>query len=330
MPGAGLLEALADGPRAPHPLHAPERLWPETSCYADLWIELLAALGHPSEAALGFAVDVAYEGDQFTFLKPPLADLEALFGLRVVELALWDGIEPHVAVQLARGRLVLLEVDAFYLPDTRATTWHRAHAKTTIAITGLDRERRRLGYVHNAGWFEAEGGDVDGILRAGEAWRDRPELLPPYAELVERGPEPSEPTRAARAHEILAVHLARALRRDPIADWRADLPRQIERLVEEPLDWFHRWAFNLPRQLGAAFELLATHLDWFATRGPAGVRAAIEPALHLAADARTLQLQLARAAHRRRRLDPEPFLERLRGARTACLERLAEALGVRP
>ncbi len=32
----------------PHALHAAERMWPETNCYVDLWIEVLSALGqHP-------------------------------------------------------------------------------------------------------------------------------------------------------------------------------------------------------------------------------------------------------------------------------------------
>lgn len=328
MPAA--LAALDGGPRAPHRLHATDRLWPETSCYTDLWIELLAALGHPPEAALGFTVAVAYEGDQFTFLKPPLADLEALFGLRVVELALFDGIEPHVAVQLARGRPVLLEVDAFHLPDTRATTWRRTHAKTTIAITGLDRARRRLAYVHNAGWFEADGADVDGLLRAGAADDGTDRRLPPYAELVERGPPPSPSARTALARERLRRHLAAAGRSDPIELWRADLPDQLERLLAAPLDWFHRWAFNLPRQLGAAFELLADHLRWLEQGGTAGLGRAVGPALEVAATARSLQLQLARAAHRRRAIDPGPFLDRLQAARAACLADLQQALEGRP
>lgn len=322
--------ALEGGARGPHPLHAPERLWPETSCYTDLWIELLAALGHPPEASLGFTVAVAYEGDQFTFLKPPPGDLERLFGLRVVELALFDGIEPHVAVQLASGRPVLLEVDAFYLPDTRATTWHRAHAKTTIAITELDRGRRRLGYVHNGGWFEAEGADVDGILRSGPASAVRGELLPPYAELVARGPAPPIGALPGLARDVLGRSVALALRRDPIALWRADLPAQVERLSREPFDWFHRWAFNLPRQLGAAFELLAAHLDWLAGAGHGDLRAAGEPALELAGLARTLQLRLARTARQRRPIDPEPYLDRLAEARALCLDRLGRALGIAP
>lgn len=327
---AGPLLALAPGPRPAHPLHDAGRLWPETSCYTDLWIELLAALGHPPEAALGFTAAIGYEGDQFTFLKPPLADLEALFGLRVAELALFDGIETHVAEQLSRGRLVLLEVDAFHLPDTRATTWHRKHAKTTIAVTALDRERGRLTYVHNSGWFEVEGEDAEGLLRRGPAHVGQLDLLPPYAELVERRPAPDPATVPRLARERLAIHLAALPVEDPIEAWRADLPEQLDRLLSGPLEAFHRWAFNLPRQLGSAFELLASHLHWLAVAGFPVAPAAIEPCLEVAREARLLQLQLARAVHRRRPLDPGPFLDRMQRSRAAALAALRPRPSRRP
>ncbi len=63
-----------------HALHSQERMWPETNCYVDLWIEVLNALGLAPEAMLGFTLTQDFEGDQFTFFKVPLEDLEALYG----------------------------------------------------------------------------------------------------------------------------------------------------------------------------------------------------------------------------------------------------------
>ena len=60
-----------------------------------------------------------FEGDHFTFFKFPLEDLEALFGLAVQELAIYDSVESHTLSQLERGRLVLIEVDSHWLPDAR-------------------------------------------------------------------------------------------------------------------------------------------------------------------------------------------------------------------
>ena len=56
---------------------AATRIWPETNCYVDLWIEVLAAAGFTPEAMLGFTLTQDFEGDQFTFFKVPLEDLES-------------------------------------------------------------------------------------------------------------------------------------------------------------------------------------------------------------------------------------------------------------
>ncbi len=140
-----------------HALHDLSRDWPETNCYLDIWIEVLAALGLPPEAALGFAITQDFEGDQFTFFKVPLEDLETLFGLRVTELAIYDRVELHVAEQIRRGRLCLVELDSFFLPDTQGTAYRKEHGKTTVAINRLDMDARQMDYFHNLGLHRLEG-----------------------------------------------------------------------------------------------------------------------------------------------------------------------------
>ena len=66
-----------------HLLHAPDRIWLETNCYIDVWIEVLHAFGLEPLAALPFTVGQDFEGDHFTFFKFPPEDLRALFGLSV-------------------------------------------------------------------------------------------------------------------------------------------------------------------------------------------------------------------------------------------------------
>ena len=73
-----------------HALHSSERAWPETNCYVDLWIEVLATSGVAPEAMLGFTLTQDFEGDQFTFFKVPLEDLDTLYGIRATELAIYD------------------------------------------------------------------------------------------------------------------------------------------------------------------------------------------------------------------------------------------------
>jgi len=42
------------------------------------------------------------------------------------------------ALQVIRGRLSLVEVDSFSLPDTAGTAYRSAHVKTTVAVNEID------------------------------------------------------------------------------------------------------------------------------------------------------------------------------------------------
>ncbi len=275
-----------------HPLHAADRHWPETNCYVDLWIELLHGRGLVPEALLGFTLRQDFEGDQFTFFKPPSADIDRLYGLEIHELAVYDGLERHALVQAVRGCPVLVEVDALYLPDTAGTTYGRSHAKTTIGILALDPGARTLDYLHNAGRFTLSGADYEGIFA--------PAALPPYAEFVKAGAPPlPDAELPGAALDLLRRHRARAPARNPILAFQAALSRSADALVERSLGVFHAYAFNTTRQLGANFELLGSHLRWLDGHGAADLAAAAEAAGTLAQEAKTFQFQLARAFHRR-------------------------------
>ena len=285
-----LTEASA---HAPHALHTGERAWPETNCYVDLWIELLHAHGLVPEAMLGFTLRQDFEGDQFTFFKPNLADIERLYGLEVQELALYESLEAHALAQGARGRTVLVEVDAFHLPDTRGTTYRRESSKTTIAIMGLDAQGRSLDYIHNAGRFRLDGEDYDGIFQA-------PGLFP-YAEFVKASAPPLPRAELpAAALDLLRTHRRRAPRRNPVRAFQECLAGLGDGFVQRPLSAFHAYAFNTTRQLGANFEMLGSHLDWLAAEGMGGFGPAAARARDLAAEAKAFQFQLARAFNRGR------------------------------
>ncbi len=222
---------------AAHPLHGQDRAWPETNCYVDLWIELLHTRGLAPEAMLGFTVRQDFEGDQFTFFKPSMADIEALYGLRLDELAIYDGLEGHALIQAAKGNVVLVEVDAIFLPDTAGTTYGREHSKTTIGILAIDPTERRLDYLHNAGRFDLSGADYDGIFAEG--------ILPPYAEFVRPVGEHQTGERLTNAALAMLRHnLTRAPRRNPVAAFATALMETGEALVQRPLSVFHKYAFN--------------------------------------------------------------------------------------
>ncbi len=280
-----------------HLLHDQARTWPLTSCYADLWIEMLHGLGLDPHPMLGFTASLQWEGDQFTFLKPHAADLDVLYGLHLQELALWGDVERHVAVQLAQGRPVLIEVDALHLPDLAGSSYGREHSKTTIAIVRMDVRAGRCSYVHNASRAELAGADYDAVLRGSS--RGLP--LPPYAELVKRRPVPSNaPALHETALDLLRAHVSRLGGQAQIPLFRAAFPQQLDELRACP-ERFHGWAFNTLRQFGAGAELLGSLLGWLEARRPMEFSQLEAAAMNLATTAKALQFRVARmVAHDRR------------------------------
>lgn len=320
------MNAVAPSPAADpahwrrHPLHAAARDWPETNCYADLWIVLLHARGLEPAAMLGFLAAVDWEGDQFTFFKPPAEDLRRLYAAAVQELALYEDAEAHAAEQVRRGRAVLLEVDAWFLPDTAGTAYRRQHTKTTIAVLGLDPARRRLRYVHNSGLFELGAEDYGGVFGPGAHG------LFPYAEVARflPGAALAGPALRDAAAALLAGHLRARRPGSPVRDFAADLPRHLEALARRGGgDALHRFSFNTLRQLGAACELLAGHLRWL-DAGAAGIA---DAALDVSAGAKALQFVLARQLRRGDASAPEAPLRRMAEAHERMLDGLHARFG---
>jgi hypothetical protein len=243
------------GNRGYHPLHDPARAWPETNCYVDLWIEVLHALDLDPLPAMGFTLSTDFEGDQWTFFKPPLGDLLELYGVDVQELTIWRPMVEHLREQLKRKRLVLVEVDAFHLPDTQATDYRKNHSKTTIAVETLDEENKRLGYFHNSIYGELEGEDYAALFEG---------ALPPYTEFVkvDRVVRRGREEMVAIAKRLLKRELAKRPKENPVGAFRTRFPVDAEWLFERDLASFHAYAFATLRQLGACFELASEHLRY--------------------------------------------------------------------
>ncbi|MEF0863214.1 MULTISPECIES: DUF1839 family protein [Rhizobium] len=278
-----------------HALHDSERVWPETNCYIDLWIEVLSSLKLSPEAMLGFTVGQDFEGDQFTFFKVPLEDLEALYGIRCTELAIYDKIQHHVAEQIGRRRLCLVEMDSFYMPDTQGVGYRREHGKTTVAINRLDMAGRELDYFHNGGFFRLSGEDFDGLFQLHLTDEDLPFL--PYTEFA-KFPEnvPGEAAIRQTSRQLLAFHFRRRPAANPIRAFAAVFPAQVEVVAERPFGFFHKYAFNTLRQLGANFELAGSHLDWLS----GAFSEAAGEARRISEVAKSVQFQLARAVTRKK------------------------------
>jgi hypothetical protein len=294
---------------ARHPIHRDERVWPESNCSVDLWVELLHAFGVEPLAGLAFTIGMDLEGDQWTFVKFPPSDLYALYGIEIIELNVWRSLAAHAAEQLALGRPVIVEVDAFYLPDTAGTSYRTQHTKTSIAIQAMNHDLRRLGYFHNAGYFELAGDDYIGILRL-EAPGTDADRLAPYAEVAKLG------ARAPRAgRELLAAslallreHLRRRPRENPFRRFATRFPEDLAWVAAGTLPTFHAYAFATLRQCGASFELAATYLRWLEAQGEDPLKSAADAFDHIASSAKDLQFKTARVANGRPPFDPAPTI----------------------
>jgi Domain of unknown function (DUF1839) len=293
-----------------HALHREERVWPESNCYVDLWTELLHAHGVEPLAGLGFTVAADLEGDQWTFAKFPLADLHALYGIEVFELNVWRPVVDHLAEHLALNRPLVVEVDAYCLPDTAGTSYRREHTKTSIAVQALDLDARRLGYFHNAGYYELEGDDFAGILRL-DGPASGAEHLAPYVEVLklDRGAPLTGDGLVSAAVDLLRAHLRRRPVVNPFRRFAERFGTDLAWLAGQPLSTFHAYAFATLRQFGASFELAALHLGWLERQGERGLARAASAFAEIAEGAKALQFRTARAVNTHRPLHATPALD---------------------
>ena len=274
-----------------HSTHGDDRVWPETNCYVDLWIEVLNALRLDPVAALAFTVSTNFDGEQWEFFKYPPEDLRALFGLEVREINVWRPIASHIEEHLQLGHLLTVEADAYYLPDTTGVSYHSDHQKTTIAPQMIDPVEKRLRYFHNRGFFELRGDDYDGALRTDPSlagWQ-------PYCEVIVldhmRSPTPGELRSAVNT--LVKEHLGRRPSTNPVPRLADRIQADVEWLATQTQESFHAYAFGSLRQCGAWAEMLASFTSWL---DPDGLAVAAEAFTQLASSAKTCQFKLARAA----------------------------------
>jgi len=208
-----MLSLSGSDPRGyrPHGLHSTDRSYLETNCYADIIIELLHACGYEPLAAFGHLVRMDFEGDQWTFFKPPPEDLERLFGIDIHEMQPYRPLPVQIAEQIALGRTLILELDSWWLPDTASTSYHAEHVKTSVAPDAIDPDAQTMHYFHSAGLFELSGEDYRRIFRIERFGAQLQRELP---SLLERGLEDyhayafATVRMAGSAFEVAADHAA--------------------------------------------------------------------------------------------------------------------------
>ena len=288
-------------------LHDPGRTFRETNCYVDLWIELLHALGVDPASAMSFACTVDFEGDQWTFFKPPPELLLRLYGIDVHEMQLYRPAPDHAVEQLCAGRTIVIEADAFYLPDTAGTSYRTSHVKSSIAVEAIDPASEKLRYFHGAGYYELSGEDYRGALRVGRDFPD--EALPPYTEVVrfDAGRRLEGDALRGAARDILREQLGRGPACSPWLVFGERLSSDLPNLLAGTDRDYHAYAFATVRQAGAAFECARSFVEWLCDPPSSHSRTAAEALERQVDGAKNLLFRLAR----RRAFDPAPAIRQL-------------------
>ena len=294
------------GAYRPHPLHSTDRSYLETNCYSDIIIELLHACGYEPLAAFGHLVRMDFEGDQWTFFKPPPEDIERLFGIDIHEMQPYRPLPVQIAEQIEQGRTIIVELDSWWLPDTASTSYRSEHVKTSVAPDAIDAETETMHYFHSAGLFELSGEDYRGIFRVGE---NDPSVLPPYTEIVrfDAGERLEGERLKGVALDVLRHHLTRRPQSNPFERFGTQLERELPSLLERGLEDYHAYAFATVRMAGSAFEIAADHAGWLFGDDAADIQAAMG---EIVDGCKALSFRLAR----RRAFDPSPTIATLAGA----------------
>jgi hypothetical protein len=308
-----------------HALHSPECSWVEKNCYIDIWIELVHALKQEPLAMLAFTVAIDFEGDQWTFFKPPHEDLKALYGIDVQELYVWRPLVEHAVEHLRAGKFISTEADAFWLPDTAGTDYRQQHTKSTIVLNDIDVAARRLQYFHNAGYFTLEGEDFNKLFRLDAA--PDPSFMPLFAELVRHDRALSRSAIELRAISLeqLRKHLGWRAQDNPVQRFRVRFERDLPIIAQQGMGHYHAWVFGTLRQLGAAAELSAAYLRWLDPAPAARFEPAAAAFSDISAMAKSLLLKIARAVNAKRALDASTTFDEMARAwdrGTAALENL--------
>ncbi|GLY02731.1 MULTISPECIES: DUF1839 family protein [Actinoplanes] len=287
-----------------HALHRdPDGEWIDANCYTDVWVELLHGLGLDPYPVLVAALRLDFEGDQWTFFKPAVADLQMLYGIDVIELAPYGSLAEQAGRHLRRGDIMIMEADAYHLPDT-PTTYHRTHSKTTVAVVAVDLPARTARYLHNADCFTVYDEDFDGLFRLGVG-EPPAGHLPPYLELVKLNRVRRRPEAELRA---LAGGLALEAggapdRAEAMSRFVTAFDDEIRRIVAAGQTGFGDYAFVTLRQLGAGCALAAKFLRWLGAAAPGDPELIAEACDSISRCAKRLIMKSARATATGRRLD---------------------------
>jgi len=280
----------------PHTLHHSDKNFRETNCYADLMIEIVNCVGLNPIPCLAYTLGGDFEGDQWTFGKPSHDDLFNLYGIQIEELSLYRALVDQMTTQVNLGKIPIIEADAYYLPDTQGIDYRQHHVKTTIGITHIDVDAKKMIYFHNAVLAELEGEDFDKILQPEASLHKA--YLPPYCELLKVNHLKKLNDEDLRIISLLnaAKHFRKRSTNNPILAFQSALSAHQAQIIQGGQAAYHAYTFVAPRQLGASHELGSTFLRWL-SQDHQHLLIAAEAFQAIAERSKSLVLKLARVAN---------------------------------
>ncbi len=286
-----------------HALHASTRSYQETNCYADVLVELLHACGYEPMALFAHVVRMDFEGDQWTFFKPPPEDMELLFGVDIHEMQPYRPLPIQISEQLERGRAIIVELDSWYLPDVAGAGYRSKHVKTSVAPDAIDLDGHTMNYFHGPGLFSLGPDDYRGIFRLDPVSED---VLPPYTELVrfDAGTRLEGEELAQASLTTLRRHLASRPDENPAHRFGVALLDELPNLLQGDLDDYHAYAFATVRLAGSGFEALGSYVEWLFGADGGEANTAISAFVDAC---KVLSFRLAR----RREFDPQGLISEM-------------------
>ena len=235
--------------------------------------------------------------------------LSALYGIKVLELNVWRALVAHIRINSNSGGRASSK-SMLSLTGHGGDELSAQHVKTTIAIQAIDCAAKRLGYFHNAGYYELADGDFDALFASADY---DPRLPPPCIEIVKlrtyarewRNDGSGIARSTARSPDAAAS-------RQPVPRYRATADLELELLAARPLGRVsplrvrHVPAVRLGVRAGGAY------LRWLETNGEAGLEELAAACDTIAATAKALQFKTARLVSTGRRFEPSRCSRRWR------------------
>ncbi len=282
----------------PHGLHTGQSTWHTVNPNVSMWVEVLHGWGLEPLAMLGCTVGIDFDRDQFKVLTIPTGDLEVLYGVSSYEVTAYDSLEAHIARQTADGNVVLVDLDAFHLPDMPECYGVR-HAAVRVAIDRLDGASRSASYYRQGKRFELTGVDFIGAF---DTFSPQRQFDPADVRSIRCVSRSDAPVLAeavpAFAVQLLRNHLAALPKRQPIAAFREAFHDGLETLSAGGEAYRHAYVYSTLSRLGSHFELLAAHLQWLTEEGYPQPKRAVHASQQIAGESLVCQLRLLRATSR--------------------------------